>query len=107
MLLLGLDNSGKATLLHRMNQMDGDGLGTPRPTLHRESCHHPESAWYARGGIQHAGIVGLLQFTEAVVFMVDSADIERLDEAREKLHWVLAHTNLVRYPKLAPALVRR
>merc|ERR1712070_1154196 len=90
--ILGLDNAGKTTLLHKLKT----GLVKSFIPTHRA---HVESfafgnvnftAWDLGG---HEAVRSLWEeyYTEgdALVFVVDSADDERLPEARKELHGVL------------------
>eukprot|EP00161_Ancyromonas_sigmoides_P008677 TRINITY_DN2164_c0_g1_i2.p1 TRINITY_DN2164_c0_g1~~TRINITY_DN2164_c0_g1_i2.p1 ORF type:complete len:186 (+),score=61.52 TRINITY_DN2164_c0_g1_i2:216-773(+) len=93
LVLLGLDNAGKTTLLYRLKN------GAVRPFAPTQRANIEEvdvgalrlRAWDLGG---HAQVRHLwrqyLSEADAVVFMVDSADTERIAEARRELQGLLA-----------------
>ncbi|OTB12404.1 hypothetical protein K445DRAFT_305284 [Daldinia sp. EC12] len=78
-LLLGLDNSGKSTLLHRLVT---DELGVLGPT------GHPTSEELQ---IDNARYTTFNLGVDSIVFVVDAADPGRFNEARAEL-WALLTT---------------
>ena len=91
-LVVGLDNAGKTTLLHRLCS------GKVRNFLPTEREHRGS---FSLGGVHFQGMdlggheavryLWTQYFIEhdAIVFVVDSADVQRFEEAKEELEWVL------------------
>lgn len=94
LLLLGLDNAGKTTLLHRLRT---GSLRTFPPT---DRPHNTESFTYQNMTLKawdlggHEAVRHMWQDyvceCKAVLFVVDAADVERLDEVGYELDALLA-----------------
>ncbi|KAM3956810.1 ADP ribosylation factor-like 6 [Aphomia sociella] len=107
-LVLGLDNSGKSTLLNTLRPTE---LRAPHitPTV----AHHQDqfqsggvsfSAWDVSGAPRHRALWERhYRRAHAVIFVVDSADHLRLVVAREELELMLAHPDV--YGRRLPLLV--
>ncbi|CAN0190209.1 unnamed protein product [Ascophyllum nodosum] len=87
--LLGLDNSGKSTLLHRLSQGQVTALQpTERPHIDEFQLGGVSFKAWDLGGHEAVRYLwfDFLSDSQAIVFMVDGADDQRLDEA----HWELS-----------------
>ena len=87
-LLLGLDNAGKTTLLHRLRT--GNILNFPpteRPHLESFECEGVKFIGWDLGG--HEAVRHLwndyMPESSAVVFLIDASDTGRFDEVRDEL----------------------
>jgi len=104
LLLLGLDNAGKTTLLHRLRT--GDIRSFP-PTDRPHYVDQPFSfqgiqfsAWDLGGheAVRHLWEDYVSDQVSAVLFLVDSADTERLEEAAYELDALIGEQMLAGLP---------
>ncbi|CAM9927402.1 unnamed protein product [Ectocarpus sp. 12 AP-2014] len=96
-LLAGLDNSGKSTLLHRLSQGQVTALQpTERPHIDEFQLGGVSFKAWDLGGHEAVRYLwfDFLSDSHAIVFMVDSADGERLEEAHWELSEMLSDANL-------------
>uniref|UniRef100_A0A6B2LLA4 ADP-ribosylation factor n=1 Tax=Arcella intermedia TaxID=1963864 RepID=A0A6B2LLA4_9EUKA len=97
MLMLGLDGSGKTTVLYKMKI---DQIVTTVPTIGFivETVSHGKfnmNIWDVGGQDKIRPLWRhYLQNTGAIIYVVDSNDKDRLDEAREELHKLLQEEEL-------------
>uniref|UniRef100_A0A7S3LJR0 ADP-ribosylation factor-like protein 2 n=1 Tax=Aplanochytrium stocchinoi TaxID=215587 RepID=A0A7S3LJR0_9STRA len=97
LLMLGLDNAGKTTILKKFN---GEDINTISPTLgfNIKTLEH-------RGYLLNCWDVGgqttirsywrnYFEETDGLVFVVDSADKRRLEDCRDELHKLLKQEKL-------------
>jgi len=100
-LVLGLDNAGKSSLCHLLENSRGWPTRQPRPQHHVLQYETATSAFSTQSAMHLVDPCGdwprsrtlweslLKGKPAAVVFVVDSADIDRLGAARESLCWTL------------------
>ena len=102
-LFLGLDNAGKTTLLQMLKD---DRLGTHAPTIHatKEELTLGSIKFTAHdlGGHESARKIWSEYFisTNAIVFLVDSADHQRFTDAKKELDNLLSNEQLADIPFL-------
>jgi len=105
-LMLGLDNSGKTTALKKLAEEDISTI-TPTQGFNIKSVNASGfklNVWDI-GGQKHIRPYWENYFpnTDAVVYVVDSADKRRIDEAADELTTLLAETTLAGVPVLVLA----
>ncbi|KAL6063020.1 intracellular protein transport [Balamuthia mandrillaris] len=96
-LLLGLDNAGKTTLLHKLRHGSVRlFIPTQRPSLEEITLGNVNFKAWDLGGHKQVRVWWRDYFFEAdaIVFVVDSVDQDRLPEAKEELQGLLAEENL-------------
>lgn len=103
LLFVGLDNAGKTTLLHMLRD---DRLVQHTPTMHPTmeelTLGNLRFRTFDMGGHQAARKLWLDYYAaaDAIVFIVDSSDRERMAEARNELAEVLSTDDLLHVPVL-------
>ncbi|GMT25421.1 hypothetical protein PFISCL1PPCAC_16718, partial [Pristionchus fissidentatus] len=91
-LMLGLDSAGKTTILYKLKLGE---LVTTIPTIgfNVEQVTYRNLAFtiWDVGGQNKIRPLWKYYFqnTQALIYVVDSSDVHRLDEARDELHWIL------------------
>ncbi|KAL9643237.1 hypothetical protein ABK040_014694 [Willaertia magna] len=102
-LFLGLDNAGKTTLLHMLkSEKLGSYTPTQHPNVEELTMGNLNFKAIDLGGHPLARRLWKDYFTEtsAVVFLVDSADPGRFEEAARELHGLLNYEDLAKVPFL-------
>ncbi|CAH0474244.1 unnamed protein product [Peronospora belbahrii] len=97
-MIIGLDNAGKTTFLYKIKLGE---LITTIPTIgfNIETFDYKNikfTAWDIGGQEKIRSLwMHYLSNNDAVIFVVDASDIERLDEAKEALHLIFESDELV------------
>ena len=112
-LVLGLDNAGKTTFLERVKSMfsqDGGASSVPLdrilPTIGlnmgRVQAHGCDLTLWDLGGQQSFRSIWNNYFEDAdvLIYVVDSADSERFEEATRTLHKIVEHPEAASLPVL-------
>jgi GTP-binding protein SAR1 len=100
-LLLGLDNSGKTTLLHKLKYGTVHlVIPTQRAKLEEISFNNIIfQAWDLGGHSEVRNIWKDFFFeADAIIFMIDVSDIERIPEAKQELYSLLYNEYLLNVP---------
>lgn len=103
LVLLGLDNAGKTTFLLRLKE---DRMSIQDPTLYAHSEEIRLGNLLFRimdlGGHKTMRRIWKNYYMncDAIIFLVDSAEVGRIDESREELHKILGETNAGAVPIL-------
>jgi len=91
-LILGLDNAGKTTILYRL-QVDEPVTTVPTIGFNVETLQYKNIKFqvWDLGGQSSIRPYWRCYYpnTDAIIFVVDSTDVERLDTARAELHAML------------------
>jgi len=97
-LILGLDNAGKTTILYRLQVDEAIGNTVPTIGFNVETLvfRNIKFQVWDLGGQSSIRPFWRCYFpnTDAIIFVVDSADVERLDIARQELHALLVEEEL-------------
>ena len=100
-LFLGLDNAGKSALLHVLKT---DKIIQTRPTIHPHSeelkIGNTILNTYDLGGHVTARLIWKDYFpnVNAILFLIDSVDVNRFDEAKRELENILNSPELIGIP---------
>ncbi|XP_065832868.1 ADP-ribosylation factor-like protein 2 [Oscarella lobularis] len=98
LLMLGLDNAGKTTILKRFN---GEDINTISPTLgfNIKTFEHKNfklNVWDVGGQKSLRSYWrNYFESTDGIVWVVDSADKRRLDDCKRELHGLLKEERLL------------
>jgi small GTP-binding protein len=102
-LILGLDRAGKTTISERIQ---GKGEGEPVPTIgynHKQvRMRNVTLDTWDLSGQERMRKIWKHYFVAAwgIIFVIDWTDLERLDTARDELHFLLAEPELKNIPVL-------
>eukprot|EP00768_Dysnectes_brevis_P004253 gnl/Dysnectes_brevis/3042_a3768_1130.p1 GENE.gnl/Dysnectes_brevis/3042_a3768_1130~~gnl/Dysnectes_brevis/3042_a3768_1130.p1 ORF type:complete len:257 (+),score=38.69 gnl/Dysnectes_brevis/3042_a3768_1130:119-889(+) len=102
--ILGIDNAGKTTLRKAIS--DEDSLSSSKPTMGYKSHDVPLSKMTLRL-IDLGGNASIRQYwkryyaeAHAVIYVVDSTDATRMQEAQDELQRILTHPDITEKPIL-------
>ncbi|KAK2811584.1 hypothetical protein FQN50_001926 [Emmonsiellopsis sp. PD_5] len=82
---VGLDNTGKTTLIHLLNVDFGPKDGYPEPI----TIDNTRYTLVDTGGMARRPLKNYLPGIDGVIFLVDASDYDRFREAKELLHSLL------------------
>jgi small GTP-binding protein len=102
-IILGLDGAGKTTLLHKLKL--GEVLNSvPTVGFNLESIHYKNISFllWDVGGQDKIRSLWRHYFadTDAVIWVLDSSDVQRVAESKEELQRVLGEDSLAKVPLL-------
>ncbi|GLE02099.1 hypothetical protein PINS_up010937 [Pythium insidiosum] len=110
LLIVGLDDAGKTTILEQLKGIFGKKPGIPLdkipPTvglnLARVDIRRCRVICWDLGGQERLRVIWSKYYSEShgIVFVVDSANEQRLDEAKQTLQTLLSHAELADIPLL-------
>ena len=102
-LILGLDRAGKTTILERIEgQFDGEPVPTIGYNHKAVKIRNVTLDTWDLSGQERMRKIWKHYYIEAwgIIFVIDWTDIERLDTARDELHFLLAEPELKKIPVL-------
>ena len=107
-IIVGLDGGGKTTIVHRLKHgklQDSEIIPTIGFNCQCVEYRKMIFSLWDLGGSQDARAFWRLYYegTQAIVFVIDSSDLKRMDEAREDLHRMLMEHELWDAPLLVLA----
>ena len=100
-LILGLDNAGKTSILQRLTKKEAT-VTAPTVGLNVEEIEYRGTkivVWDV-GGAATLLWKHYYQDTDAIIFVIDSADMERIPEVKEELNKVIEEQTIVEVPLL-------
>lgn len=103
LLLLGLDNAGKTTLLHLLAQdVLADHAPTQRAAREEVTVENIHFECFDLGGHEEARMIWADFFVDAdaIIYIVDATDAARFAESRAELNSLLTDTRLKNVPVL-------
>lgn len=98
--MLGLDNAGKTTILYKLTENLNKKLIVPTIGFNVETIRcgrHLLNIWDVGGGSMKSRALWRHyneHDTKAVIFVIDAADIQRLQQAASNLEWLLRNKEL-------------
>jgi GTP-binding protein SAR1 len=103
LVVLGLDNAGKTSLLHKLKENEiREFVPTQRAQIQQFSVANLHVRAWDLGG--HEPVRSMWQdyidLADAILFVVDSADVQRFSEARDELWKLVSDRNLDSVPLL-------